>query len=66
MILVAPGVAIGAGKLTAIIGIYAVAAPQPAIYESVFVQDGLELLGNVFDHFVCRIIRLAAFGGGSM
>jgi len=61
VILVAPGITIRAGKLAAIIGIYAIAAPEPAIYEFVFVQDGLKLLWNVLNHFTWPIIRLAAF-----
>ena len=56
VILVAPGVAVGTGKLTAIIGIYAVTAPEPAIYELTLIQDGLEVSGNVFDHCIHSII----------
>lgn len=63
VILVAPGITIRAGKLTAIVGIYAIAAPEPAIYESIFIQDGLKFLWNVFNHFTWPIIRLALFEG---
>ncbi len=47
------------GKLTAVVGIYAVAAPKPAIYEFIFIQDGLKFLGNVFNHFTCLFIPFA-------
>ena len=50
VIFMAPGIAIGTGKLTAIIRIYAIATPEPAIYELVFIQDGLEVFPNIFNH----------------
>ena len=50
MILIAPGSAIGAGKFAAVILVYAIATPEPAIYELVFIEDCLKVLEGVFDH----------------
>ena len=45
-----PGIAISTGKLAAIIWIYAIAPPEPTIYELVFIQDGLKIFPDVFNH----------------
>ena len=46
----ASGLAIGAGKFAAIIRVYAVATPEPAIYEPIFIEDSLKVFGDIFDH----------------
>ena len=51
MIFVTPGITVIAGKLTTIVGVYAVTTPEPAIDKLVFVEDSLEVLGNVLNHF---------------
>jgi len=50
VIFMAPGIAISTGKFAAIIWIYAIATPEPTIYELVFVQDGLKIFPDVFNH----------------
>ncbi|GAH78830.1 unnamed protein product, partial [marine sediment metagenome] len=45
-----PGIAISTSKLAAIIWIYAIAPPEPTIYELVFIQDGLKIFPDVFNH----------------
>ena len=49
VIFMAPGITIGAGKLTAIIRVGAIAAPEPAIDELVFIEDGLKIFSDVFN-----------------
>jgi len=50
VIFMAPGIAISRGKFATIIWIYAIATPEPTIYELVFVQDGLKIFPDVFNH----------------
>jgi len=50
VIFMTPGIAISTGRLTAVIWIYAIATPEPTIYELVFVQDGLKIFPDVFNH----------------
>ena len=50
VIFMAPRIAIGAGKLTAVVWIYAVTTPEPAIYEPVFIKDSLKVFPDVFNH----------------
>jgi len=46
----APGITIGTGEFAAVVWVYAVATPEPAIYEPVLIENRLKVPGNIFDH----------------
>ena len=49
----ASGIAVSASEFAAIIGVYAVAAPEPAIDELVLIEDGIIILGKILDgHYI--------------
>ncbi|PIU56763.1 MAG: hypothetical protein COS88_02465, partial [Chloroflexi bacterium CG07_land_8_20_14_0_80_51_10] len=59
MVFVAPRIAVSAGELTTIVWVQGVATPKPAIDELHLIDDGLEILGEVFDtHISIQLFRL--------